>query len=174
MLAPMERRHFLRGSVLAAVAPALAAATWPARAAAQRGHRRPGPNPASACPPARAEWSATGPPQGRTPGDPAALTAEERVHAPVLTLPERVRAGRSFDLVVQVGVRPHEISPEHHIEWIEVCVGERRVLVSDLSIDVAFPVLRVPLILHGPALLSARARCNLHGVWITRREIAVT
>jgi superoxide reductase len=91
----------------------------------------------------------------------------------VLTLPERVRAGRAFDLVVQIGVRPHEITAEHRIEWIEVCLDDRRVLVADLSADVAYPVVRVPVSLRAPATLTARARCSQHGVWMTQRRIEV-
>lgn len=165
MLRPMERRAFLiSGSLVAG------SLVVPGDAAAQR---------RVACPPchepapARAEWSGTGPPVGRAPADPSAMTDEERMHVPVLTLPERVRAGRPFDLVVQIGVRPHEIHPDHRIEWIEVALDERRVLVADLSADIAYPVLRVPIVMSGSGVLSARARCTQHGVWMTRREITL-
>lgn len=162
----MERRHFLRGSILAASTIAIPGV---ASSAAAQQRRRGG----APCAPARTEWSGEGAPEGRAVADVSSLSAEERSHAPVLTLPERVRAGRPFDLVVQIGVRPHEITPEHHIEWVEVCVGERRALVADLSSDVAYPIVRVPLVLREPAVLTVRARCNQHGVWLTRREIAV-
>nr|MDQ3037304.1 class II SORL domain-containing protein [Myxococcota bacterium] len=121
----------------------------------------------------REEWSATGAPTGRVPADASALDADERMHVPVLTLPERVRAGRAFDLVVQVGVRPHEMTADHRIEWVEVCLDERRVWVADLSADVAYPIVRVPIVLREGAVLSARARCSQHGVWMTRRSLVV-
>lgn len=164
----MERRRFLSGSILGAAGAVVVGAASPRDADAQQRQRRGGP-----CPPVRAEWSGSGAPDGRSPVDAGAMTDEERGHVPVLTLPERVRSGRAFDLVVQIGARPHEITEAHRIEWIEVCVDERRVLVADLSADVAYPIVRVPLVLRAPATLTARARCNQHGVWITRRAIDV-
>ncbi|UJR82751.1 desulfoferrodoxin family protein [Sandaracinus amylolyticus] len=158
----MERRRFLRGSIVGAATLAL-----PSAALAQR-------RGTAACPPARAEWSAEGTPTGAQVADASALTEDERTHAPVLTLPERVRAGRPFDLVVQAGVRPHEMSVDHRIEWIEVRLDDRIVWVADLSPDVAYPILRVPLVLREPSQLVARARCNQHGVWMTRRAIQVS
>ncbi len=144
----MDRRAFALGS--------LAALALPALARAQR----------------REDWSATGVPTGRTPIDPEQLTDEERSHVPVRTLPRHVHLGRPFDLVVQIGLRPHEMSSAHHIDWIEIDVDERRVAVIDLSTDVPFPIVRVPVVLHAAGTLSARARCNQHGVWMTRRAIA--
>lgn len=150
----MDRRSFIRGTLGAGVALAWLGAPGLSRAQVTR-----------------AEWQPTGPLTGREPIDVHALTEEERLHVPVLTLPARVRNGRSFDLVVQVGVRPHECTPEHHIEWVEVALGERRVFVADLSIDVPFPVLRVPLVVRAEETLTVRARCNQHGVWRTQRAL---
>ncbi len=152
MVVRMDRRAFALGSLALLVAS-------PGAARAQR------------CP--REEWSGTGEPAGREPVDAEALTDQERSHVPVLTLPRHVRVGRPFDLAVQIGLRPHEMSAAHHIDWIEVCLDEQRVAVIDLGADVPFPIVRVPIVLHGPAVLVARARCNQHGVWRTRREITI-
>jgi superoxide reductase len=152
----MDRRTLLRGSVASGLA-ALGSPLVPSRAAAQV---------------TRADWSPTGELTGHEPADLASLTDEERVHVPVITLPARLRVGRSFDLVVQVGVRPHECTEEHHVDWIEVALGERRVFVADLSLDVPFPVVRVPLVVRAAETLTVRARCNQHGVWRTRRELS--
>lgn len=148
----MDRRAFVGGALASLV-------SWPRLAGAQHTPR--------------ADWSDTGEPTGREPADPDALTDEERSHVPVLTLPRHVHVGRPFDLVVQIGLRPHEMSTAHHVEWIDVCLDERRVAVVDLSPDVPFPIVRIPIVLRGPAVLVARARCNQHGVWRTRREIAI-
>src|SRR5687768_17457335 len=107
----MQRRAFVTGSIAV-----LGAAGFPSLGRARRGRVASCPT----CPPPRADWSATGALEGRAPADPMSLTDEERIHVPVLSLPERVRAGRPFDLVVQIGVRPHEMIAGHRIEWIEV------------------------------------------------------
>ena len=121
----------------------------------------------------RRGWSPTGPLDGREPVDPSALTAEEQRHAPVLVMPEVVRAGRPFDLVVQIGTEPHGMTEAHRIEWIEVAVDERRVLVADLGPGIAYPIVRTSLVLSAPATITARARCNQHEVWRTRRRVEV-
>lgn len=142
----MRRRAFVLGSLSLA-----SSAVWTPSAWAQR------PDPLD----------------GREPDDPSALTLEERRHVPVLVLPEVVRAGRPFDLVVQVGLDPHAMSSAHHVEWIEVHLDRRRVLAAQLGPGIAFPVLRASVVLDAPATLTARARCNLHETWRTQRRIEV-
>lgn len=122
----------------------------------------------------RPGWSPTGPLDGREPASPNDLTTEEQRHVPVLVLPRQVRAGRPFDFVVQVGVDPHVMTPAHHIEWVEIAVGEERVFVADLGPRVAYPIVRVPIVLDAPAEVTVRARCNLHEIWRTRRTVSVT
>jgi superoxide reductase len=109
----------------------------------------------------------------REPADPSRLTPEERRHAPVLVMPRAIHAGRAFDLVIQVGVEPHGMTPAHHIERVELLRGAERVFSVELGPSVAFPVVRVPVVLTGNTVLSARAVCNLHGAWRTRRMIEV-
>ncbi len=154
MVAAMERRAFVHGSLAAL-------ATLPIGRLAHAQTRI-----------TRQDWSGTGAPTGREPADPESLTDEERSHVPVLTLPRRVHLGRPFDLVVQIGLHPHEMIAAHHIDWIEICLDERRVAVVDLTTDVSYPIVRLPIVVHAPATLSARARCNQHGVWMTRRPLA--
>lgn len=92
---------------------------------------------------------------------------------PVLVLPEVVRAGRPFDLVVQVGVEPHGMSDAHRIDWIEIALDGRRVFIADLGPGVAYPIVRTSLVLSAPATLTARAHCNQHEVWRTQRRVEV-
>ena len=123
---------------------------------------------------AREGWSPRGPLDGREPTDADELTPEERRHVPVMVLPQRVHAGRAFDFVAQVGIEPHVMTPSHHIDWIEVAVGEERVFVTDLTPRVPYPIVRIPLVLGaGSTRLTVRAHCTLHGTWRTRRAIEV-
>lgn len=143
----MERRRFLGAVGLGAGTVLL-----PVRARAQEG---------------RAEWTA----EGREPADAAAMSAEELAHVPVLSLPTAPRFGRPFDLAVQVGVTPLAPSDEHHVDWIEVKLDDRSIFVADLSLEVPYPVLRVPIVLAAAGTLVVRARCSAHGVWVTRRAL---
>lgn len=176
MLAAMDRRRFLRTSLTSTcVASAgLATLTMPATASlfAERALAQPRTTPAA--PPAlRTGWSPTGPRDGREPADTAHLGADERLHVPVITLPELVRRGRAFDLVVQAGLDAHPMEAAHHIDWIEVYAGDTRAFITDLSPFVPFAVVRVPLVLAATTELRVRVHCTLHGAWPTRRTVQV-
>lgn len=74
-------------------------------------------------------------------------------HVPVL---EQVDGG----VKVTVGSVPHPMDEDHYIEWIEVIAGDRTYfafLSPGDKPEVFFPV-------EGEEL-SARAYCNLHGLW---------
>lgn len=155
----MQRRRFL-GTTL------LAAAAMPVSASVALAQRRP-----ARATPLRADWRPDGPRTGREPRDVTALDAEERAHVPVLTLPPRIQLGRAFDLVVQIGLDPHPMGADHKIDWIEVSLGDARVLTADLGVGVPWPIVRVPLLVGAPARLVVRARCSQHGVWMTARDV---
>jgi superoxide reductase len=159
----MRRRGFLL-TAGAAGASGLLGSAFTAGASAQ---------PRASGPPGRRDWSPTGPRRGREASG-GLLTAEERAHLPVVTLPDLLRRGRGFDLAVQVGSPTHAMAADHHIQWIEVAIDDRPVAVADLTPAVPWPVLRVPLVLDGDAELRVRARCNEHGVWMTRAALRVT
>ncbi|RZO51224.1 MAG: hypothetical protein EVA89_33620 [Sandaracinaceae bacterium] len=119
----------------------------------------------------RPDWEPDGPLDGREPADDDAMTPEERRHVPVLTMPLRVHPDRPFDLVVQAGLEPHGMTEAHHIDWMEVALDDTRLAVADLGPSVAYPIIRVPIVLRRPGLLTARIHCTLHGTWRTRRAI---
>jgi len=170
MLVTMDRRRFLRTGLTSscvATAALAAPALFTERALAQP-HRAP-----SSAAPARAGWSASGPREGREPVDIAHPTADERLHTPVITLPDVVRRGRAFDLVVQAGLDAHPMEAAHHIDWVEVCAGDTRAFVVDLSPLVPYAVVRVPLVLAADIELRVRLHCTLHGTWLTRRAVRV-
>jgi superoxide reductase len=69
---------------------------------------------------------------------------------------------REDGYVVRVGANPHPMEPDHHIEWIELVLGDQ--------------VLRQQLEPGGPAEaffptavrgvdIWAREYCNVHGLW---------
>lgn len=111
---------------------------------------------------------------GREPHNPNAMSPEERLHCPALTMPDRVHPGRAFDLVVRIGVDVHPMDAAHHIERVEVELDGVLAWAADLSARVPFSVVRIPLMLAADAThaaLAVRARCNVHGVWLTRRDL---
>jgi superoxide reductase len=105
--------------------------------------------------------------------DPAHLTPEERMHAPILTLPARVRRGRAFELGVAIGAPLHESTADHHIEAIEVRAGGRPVARVELVPGMTGPSIRLLVVLQENESLGVLAMCSRHGLWETVREVTV-
>lgn len=137
----MERRRFLRALGVGASSTGLALVAAPAASAQERrGLDEPG---------------------RELPADASGL---DRTHLPILSLPARLRLGRSFDLVVRIGEPLHEQRRDHHIEWVDVRYAGELLFACDLSPNVPFPVVRVPVVLRRSGELIVRARCAQHGV----------
>jgi desulfoferrodoxin (superoxide reductase-like protein) len=92
----------------------------------------------------------------------------DRMHLPVVAMPARPRLGRAFDLVVRIGEPMHEQRLDHHIAWIDVHYGSDRVFSCELSPDVPFPVVRVPVVLRRADVLSVRLACTRDGSFVWR------
>lgn len=95
----------------------------------------------------------------------------DRTHLPVLALPARPRLGRPFDLVVRVGDPMHEQRRDHHVQWVDVHLDDVRLFVCELSPEVPYPVVRVPVVLRRAGELVVRVRCSQHGVHALRRTV---
>lgn len=81
------------------------------------------------------------------------VDASKEKHIPVI---ERDEEG----VVVKVGSVPHPMTPEHHIEWVEISTekGEsKKFLKPGENPEASFPV-------KNPKVKS-REYCNLHGLW---------
>ncbi|MBN8614791.1 MAG: hypothetical protein J0L92_29600 [Deltaproteobacteria bacterium] len=103
-----------------------------------------------------------------------AAAGADRMHLPIVSLPARPRLGRAFDLVVRVGEPLHEQRIDHHIAWIEARYGSDRLFVCDLSPDVPFPVVRVPVVLRRVDELAVRLFCTRHGAFEWRLALTPT
>ncbi|NUQ65382.1 MAG: desulfoferrodoxin [Pirellulales bacterium] len=92
-------------------------------------------------------------------GKPMRIAAENTADASrEKHVPAVARAGG--ELTVTVGTLPHPMAEEHYIEWIEIAQGNaatRRYLTPGAVPQATFEVLQGPV--------TARAYCNLHGLW---------
>ncbi|MFA5764335.1 MAG: desulfoferrodoxin [archaeon] len=78
--------------------------------------------------------------------------AAQEKHVPVIT---KTAEGT----IISVGSVEHPMTEEHHIEWIEAFVGNK-VLKKYLSSGE-----KPEMKLCDVEVISARAYCNLHGLW---------
>jgi superoxide reductase len=112
--------------------------------------------------------------------DPANETHLEKLHAPLIKAPEKVKAGEPFTVEVSVGQVLHPMGPAHWIEYIGLNIGNEPAGRVDfqssgyLSPKATFTVvLAKEAAPEGMATLTAHERCNLHGYWESTKNIAV-
>jgi len=106
---------------------------------------------------------------------PEELSDLEKKHTPVITAPDKVKKGECFDVIVEVGkLMPHPNEPGHSIQLVELYSGHTYLGRMDFTAKTTCPkaVFCVSLE-HAHGSLRAFERCNLHGVWESRKEITV-
>ena len=113
--------------------------------------------------------------------DPAKKTHLEKTHAPVITAPARVTAGKPFTVEVSVGEDIHPMGSTHYIEFIELNIGNEPAGVANLnSMGYVQPKVSFTVVLtkqtapEGKVTLVAHQRCNLHGYWEGTKDITIT
>jgi superoxide reductase len=97
--------------------------------------------------------------------DPGKLTPMEMKHSPKITVEGPVKAGEATKVTVAVGRTMHPMEEKHHIKWIELYEGDKKVARVDLEPEVSMPLVTFMVVLSGPTTLRALEECNLHGVW---------
>lgn len=113
--------------------------------------------------------------------NPAAKSALEKGHAPVITLPAQVKAGEPFTVEVAVGESLHPMGQGHWIEYIELSVGNepagrvelqpRGFLKPKAAFTVVIP--KEDAAAAGRLTLVARQQCNLHGLWESSADVTL-
>ena len=102
--------------------------------------------------------------------NPDSLTSFEQTHLPWIIIPEFVKKGEKFEVLVKVGKVDHPMTDEHYIRGIQLCIGRKcfkRILLklSDHS-EAKFKIS-----LEKDSTITARTECNLHGVWESKIKI---
>lgn len=113
-------------------------------------------------------------------------------HVPVIECPDRIEAGKPFQVTVSLGKEiAHPNTTEHHIRWIQLFfkadadkfayqVGSFEFTAHGESVEGpnTGPVhthhaVTVSLTLGKPGTLLATAYCNIHGFWESSKDMAV-
>ena len=108
--------------------------------------------------------------------DPQKASDLEKMHAPHISAPQTVRAGQCFDVTIEVGKWMHHPNEHgHFIEFIELYTDRVFLAKADLTAVSTCPKVCFCASLTGHVKeLRAYQRCNLHGVWVSRKSITVT
>ncbi|HHS97879.1 MAG TPA: Neelaredoxin [Chloroflexi bacterium] len=106
-------------------------------------------------------------------------------HVPVIEAPDKVEAGKPFQVTVTVGKEiPHPNTVEHHIRWIDVYfqpegdkfvyqVGHFEFAVHGEGTAYAHPTVTFSMQVEKPGTLIALSLCNIHGLWESSQEIGI-
>lgn len=92
-------------------------------------------------------------------------------HAPVITLPPDMKPGEPAKIRINVGGGKHPNTNEHHIQWVELRINDLFVGRVDFSPVILQPEVEFTVVCPaGDTEISAIARCNLHGLWISKTK----
>ncbi len=97
-------------------------------------------------------------------------------HAPVVTVPEQVKAGQPFTVQIKVGEVSHPMENGHFIQFVDLYSGDAYISRVDFTAELNKPEVSISVVLphEGKRKLRAFSRCNLHGVWEGIKEVNVT
>ena len=99
-----------------------------------------------------------------------ALTGFEQMHLPWIVVPEFIKKGEEFVLVVKIGEVPHPMTAEHSIRCIRLYVNgeqfECQVLKNKKKAQIDFKIK-----LEKDSMVSVVTECNLHGAWEAEKKI---
>ena len=104
------------------------------------------------------------------------LTEMEKKHLPVIECPDSVKSGEPFLVKIKVGEVPHVSEEAHHVQWIEIKTGEN--LYSRVELTPVLSMAEITVTLkkagkHRTSTVRVIERCNLHGIWETKKDITV-
>ncbi len=103
--------------------------------------------------------------------DPENETIVEKLHAPVITAPKKVKAGEPFDVGVAIGKTLHVMGPKHWIEYAQLAIGNEPAgtLIfrsrGYLKPQAKFAVVLGDELKGKKVSLVVTTKCNLHGIW---------
>ncbi len=103
---------------------------------------------------------------------------EARRHTPVIEAPSLVEAGKSFEVRIRIGERPHPNTLPHHILSVMVFLElENRPPLLVLRYD-PFPPMVEPrfsfyMSLDRSATLHVLSTCTIHGIWESQKRIEI-
>ncbi|MGQ4913577.1 MAG: desulfoferrodoxin family protein [Candidatus Asgardarchaeia archaeon] len=105
--------------------------------------------------------------------DTSDLSEYEKIHTPIVKVPEKIESGKPFDIEIQIGDPPHPNTLEHHVVWIQTFLDNECLSRVDFLPIVALPYVKLKVVLGSTAKLRVVARCNMHGLWKIERELKV-
>lgn len=106
--------------------------------------------------------------------EPDEMSALEKKHTVVIDAPDTVKEGEEFEVTLRVGeYKEHPNEVGHFIEWMELYSGDTFLARLELSPEKSHYVMKTTVKLDHAHPLRGRAKCNLHGLWESEKEVEV-
>ncbi|MCD6433322.1 MAG: twin-arginine translocation pathway signal protein [Sulfurimonas sp.] len=106
------------------------------------------------------------------PQNPAKLDKGELKHSPQVTIKDKDAKGYTLvEITVGQGGIIHPSTPDHWIDFISLSADGKLVGKSTLEPEISRGVASFALKLDNIKILTAKAGCNLHGIWTTTVSI---
>lgn len=108
--------------------------------------------------------------------DPKNMTDFENKHTPFIKIPQKTKAGESFEVEVGVGYDKvaHPNENGHYISWMAFYTDDYTFLGRvDLTPVKSSPKVKFNITLEKPTSIRAYAFCNLHGLWQGKKEVSL-
>ncbi len=114
-------------------------------------------------------WLMAGPAHGAM----ELMRGDDAKHTPVISAPDKVKAGEPFEVKISVGKTMHPSLPDHMIQSIQLLADEVSLAFVTLSPVVTVPVVTVTVTLQQSATLRALAQPNHSAPWEATKKIEV-
>lgn len=98
------------------------------------------------------------------------LTGFEQKHLPWIIIPEFIKEDEEFDILVKVGKVDHPMTDEHYIRCIRLYINGEAFECHNLRMPTRSET-KFNISLEKDSVIMARAECNLHGAWESKKEI---
>ncbi|MCK5475805.1 MAG: desulfoferrodoxin [Candidatus Pacebacteria bacterium] len=104
--------------------------------------------------------------------NPDNLTSFEQKHLPWIIIPEFVKKNEEFEVLVKIGKVDHPMTDEHYVIGIQLCIDKK--CFKRILLDIAnHSEAKFKILLEKDSVITARAECNLHGVWQSEEKVVL-
>jgi superoxide reductase len=106
-------------------------------------------------------------------------TTLEKLHVPVITAPQKVKAGEVFEIKISTGKELHPMGPTHWIEYLQLSIGNEpagTIMYRShgyMKAQNTFSVVLGDDMKGKTVSLVATIKCNLHGIWQHYADVEV-
>ncbi len=98
------------------------------------------------------------------------LTEFEQKHLPWILVPDFIKKGKKFEVMIKVGKVDHPMTDEHYIRCIRLYIDGEAFECHNLRMPTHSET-KFNISLEKDSIITAEAECNLHGVWESKKEV---